>query len=278
MCMCVLQWAHSVRRVFKLWLALIEKKNCKCFFWLIIRFKFSISSISWTKIPWFSMERGHAVLLCAPPPLPHALWAFLSHAYFQTQVINIRLTPVYKYWWVALSETHTTTNYPKRTRRDKHAIVDSDCPQLESDGNANKDVCGSSFSSRQSQISKYNPASVTCVDVKELTSLEFLLLLPLCLLSGQFSLLGLFFSLLSLLILLYCLLMKKDNIKKRIRRQSQPCLYLTWCGQFIEKSLIFVRIWSLCMVNVTVQQVNGIIVATGKTSYPTWNGTTAICV
>lgn len=104
--------------------------------------------------------------------------------------------------------------------------MDSDCPQLESDGNANRDRCSSSFSSSQTQVSKHNPASVTCVDVKELTSLEFLLLLLLCLLSGQFSLLDLFFSLLSLLILLYCLLMNKENKKKKQLKDNPNPVYI----------------------------------------------------
>lgn len=96
----------------------------------------------------------------------------------------------------------------------RHTTMDSDCPQLESDGNANTEMYSSSFSSSQAQISKQNPEFVTCIDIKELTSLEFLLLFLLCLLSGQFSLLDLFLSLLSLLILLYCLLINKQTEKK----------------------------------------------------------------
>lgn len=153
----------------------------------------------------YYINRPTSFLVCTPL-FPTFLVGSLSHAHFQTQVINIRLTPVHKYWWVSLLETHTTTTYSKHIHIVRHTTVDSDCPQLESGGNTNKQMCSSSFSFSQAQLSKQNPECFTCIDIKELTSLEFLLLFLLCLLSGQFSLLDLFFSLLSFLILLYCLL------------------------------------------------------------------------
>ena len=61
------------------------------------------------------------------------------------------------------------------------------------------------------QVNKHDPAIVTCVDVKELVLLEFLLLLLLRFLPGQFGPLDLLFSLLPLLILLYCLLVGDET-------------------------------------------------------------------
>lgn len=168
--------------------------------------------------------------------LPTCPVGFLSHAHFQTQVINIRLTPVHKYWWVSLLKTHTTTNYPKHIHISRHTTVDSDCPQLESDGNAKKAMCKSFFSSSQAQISKQNPEFVTCINIKELASLEFLLLFLLCLLSGQFSLLDLFFSLLPLLILLYCLLMNKQ---KKTKSDVSP----------VHKDLLWAVHWIFFLLN-----------------------------
>ena len=71
-----------------------------------------------------------------------------------------------------------------------------------------------SLSFSHTQVNKDDPAIVTCVDVKELVPLEFLLLLLLCLLPGQFGPLDLFFSLLPLLILLHCLLVGDETEKK----------------------------------------------------------------
>lgn len=56
---------------------------------------------------------------------------------------------------------------------------------------------------------------MTCVYVKVLAPLEFLLLLLLCLLSGQLGLLNLFFSLLPFLVVLHCLLKRQREIKIR---------------------------------------------------------------
>lgn len=62
-------------------------------------------------------------------------------------------------------------------------------------------------------IHRQTKHQMTCVYVKELAPLEFLLLLLLCLLSGQLGLLNLFFSLLPFLVVLHCLLKRQREIK-----------------------------------------------------------------
>ena len=69
------------------------------------------------------------------------------------------------------------------------------------------------LSDTNTQGNRKDKASVTCVDVEMLVLLEFLLLLLLCLFPGQFGPLDLLFSLLPLLILLYCLLVGKHTEK-----------------------------------------------------------------
>lgn len=70
------------------------------------------------------------------------------------------------------------------------------------------------------QVNRYDPTIVTCVDVKELVLLEFLLLLLFCFFSGQLGPLDLLLSLLPLLILLHCLLVV--GIREREKN-------ISWC-------------------------------------------------
>lgn len=84
--------------------------------------------------------------------------------------------------------------------------MDSDCPQLDSEGSTNSDVAyfplfhSITHTQRKQQLQ-------TCVDIKKFVPLKFLLLLLLCLLSGQLGLLDLLFSLLPFLIVFHRLLM-----------------------------------------------------------------------
>lgn len=71
---------------------------------------------------------------------------------------------------------------------------------------------------------------MTCVYVEQLAPLEFLLLLLLCLLSGQLGLLNLFFSLLPFLVVLHCLLKRQrekqrsEVLNRKIREQKSLCI------------------------------------------------------
>lgn len=97
------------------------------------------------------------------------------------------------------SHTHTHTR-----------CVDSDCPQQESEGNAKEETWQVSLQFIDMHINIYYAAKVTCVDVRELVLLEFLLFFLFCFLSRQLGPLDLLFSLLSFLILLHCLLLGKE--------------------------------------------------------------------
>lgn len=90
--------------------------------------------------------------------------------------------------------------------------MDSDCPQLESGGNTNRNLWSVSLFSH-TQVIINDAAIVTCVDVKELALLESLLLLLFCRFLRQLGLLELLFSLLPLLILLHRLLVVGEEEK-----------------------------------------------------------------
>lgn len=142
------------------------------------------------------------------PPCPHFLRSLFLLAYLKTQVINIWLTLGYKYWWVVLSHTHTKTH---TFSTEVWTLTAPNWNQREIQTETWSVFL--SFSHTQIWIHRYENAIVTCVDVKELVLLEFLLLLLLGLFPGQLGSLDLLFSLLPLLILLHCLLVGEQREK-----------------------------------------------------------------
>lgn len=105
-CVCVCVTQGNMLLLCSSFQCIIESGNM---FLVIKRFKCSISSFfmeanpsgssaEWKEVKWF---------LVYIPPCPHFVWSLFVLAYFKTQVINIRLTLVYKYWWAVLSRTQT---------------------------------------------------------------------------------------------------------------------------------------------------------------------------
>lgn len=126
-----------------------------------------------------------------------------AYCCFKLQVINIRLTPDYKYWgldsisFLSLYFTHTQTH-----AHISYRSMDLDCPQMEPEWNTQTQHIFF-FSQKHTDRHKHQ---MTCIYVKELALLLFLLLLLFCLLPGQLGLLDPFFRLLPFLVILYCLL------------------------------------------------------------------------
>lgn len=171
------------------------------------------------------MKSHNSALTEADHCLHLSMTVWGAYCCLKLEVINIKLNPDYKYWWLAsfslslslyrsLIHTHSfpsvawTLSAPKWNLREIHRQ-------------------NTVFTDTQRHIKH----QMTCVYVKEFAPLEFLLLLLLCLLSGQLGLLNLFFSLLSFLVVLHCLLKRQREIKiwsfkQKIREQNRLYIIL----------------------------------------------------